>query len=66
MRDLQFVLAELTPKPGIFSGHDQVRLVSINERQMEVYDRWSQRHGAAAKTAESAEWNRATQDEMAD
>ena len=67
MRDLQFVLRELAPKSGIhLSGHDQVRLAAINERQMEVYDRWRQRHGAAEDRAESVEWNRATQDEMAD
>ena len=67
MRDLQIVLRELAPKSGVhLSGHDQVRLASINERQMEAYDRWRQRHGDVGKTSDAAEWNRATQDEMAD
>ncbi len=67
MRDLQFVLGELAPKSGIpLSGHDQVRLASINERHMEAYDRWKQRHGDVPKTSKPVEWNRATQDEMAD
>jgi hypothetical protein len=33
---------------------------------MEVYDRWRQSHGDVAKTSETVEWNRATQDEIAD
>jgi hypothetical protein len=61
------VLGELAPKSGIpLSGHDQVRLASISERQTETYDRWKQRHGDVAKTSKPVEWNRATQDEMAD
>jgi hypothetical protein len=67
MRDLQYVLGELAPKSGILlSGHDRVRLASINERQMEDYDRWRQRHGEVTKTSDPVDWNRATQDEMAD
>jgi hypothetical protein len=67
MRDLQFVLTELAPKSAFPpSRQDQVRLASIQERQMEVYDRWRQSHGDVAKTSETVEWNRATQDEIAD
>jgi hypothetical protein len=67
MRDLQFVLEELAPKSGIPpSGQDRVRLASINERQLEEYNRWRQRHGDVAEPPEPVEWSRATQDEMAD
>jgi hypothetical protein len=67
MRDLQFVLTELAPKSAFPpSRQDGVRLASIQERQMEAYDRWRQSHGAVAKTSETVEWNRATQDEIAD
>jgi len=67
MRDLQFVLTELAPKSAFPpSRQDQVRLASIKERQMEAYDRWRQSHGDIAKPSETVEWNRATQDEIAD
>jgi len=67
MRDLQFVLTELAPKSAFPpSRQDQLRLASIKERQMEAYDRWRQSHGDIAKPSETVEWNRATQDEIAD